>query len=197
LQSLLWSRKEVWVYQWCGSTDLRNGEIQLEPLALHHLASAVMENVDEAETLDYLLRSTRRLRSKQAEGFVLVDRERRPLHFAWLKGFDGSLIPELKSRVEASAEDVLIFDCWTPVALRGRGYCAQALQRIAHNIAATGRNAWVVSAQNQPTWLRALAKAGFQQQYSLCRKSVLWIQRVIRCAPSQHSISGQEASARV
>jgi hypothetical protein len=197
LRNLLWAKTEVLFYEWCGSVYPRSGEVEIRPLELDHLAIAAMQYVDDEETLAYLLRSAKRLTSEQGEGFVLLDHEGRPLHFAWHARFDGFVLPELKSTVEASfPEDVLLFDCWTPAATRGRGYFAQAIELIAETLKASGRRPWTFAPAENVACIRGLAKAGFQKRYSLFRNRVLWWQKVTCHSPNWGELSAQEASAR-
>jgi len=198
LRNLLWAKTEVLVYEWFGSVYPQTGEVQIRPLALDHLATAAMEYADDEKTLAYLLRAARRLTSEPVEGFVLVDHEGRPLHFAWHTRFDGFVLPELKARVEASStEDVLLFDCWTPAAKRGRGHYAQAVELIAETMKASGKRPWIFSPAANVASVHGLAKAGFQRRYSLSRNRVLWWQNVTRHSPNWGELPAQEASARI
>jgi CelD/BcsL family acetyltransferase involved in cellulose biosynthesis len=196
LRNLLWAKTEVLFYEWCGPVYPQTGKLQIRPLALDHLAIAAMQYVDDEETLAYLLRSARRLTAEQGEGFVLVDHEGRPFHFAWHTRFDKFVLPELKATVEASPEDVLLFDSWTPAAMRGRGYYAQAIELIADTLKASGQRPWVFSPSANVAAVRGLAKAGFQKRYSLFCSRVLWWQNVTRHSPNWGELSAQEASAR-
>jgi hypothetical protein len=198
LRSLFWARTEVFFYEWCGAILPRRGEVQLRSLDFGLLATSVSEYVDDEETLAYLLRSAQRLRSGTAEGFVLVDGEGRPLHLAWLACFDGFFLSELNAKVEASsADDMLLFDCWTPVAIRGRGHYAQAIELIADRAATRGKRPWIFSAATNAASVRGLAKAGFEKRYSLFRKKVLGWQRVTGHPPVSADLPAAEASAHV
>jgi len=198
LRNLLWARTEVFFYEWRGSISQRARALQVRSLDLSCLATAVMEYVDDEETLAYLLRSARRLRSGKDEGFVLVDHDGRPLHFAWLTQFDGCFLPELNATVEASSPDaVLLRDSWTPVALRGRGHYAQAIELIADKMKASGKRPWIFSAAANIASVRGLAKAGFQRRYSLFRKRVLWWQTVTRHSQVCNELAPEEVSARI
>lgn len=198
LRGLLWERTEVFFYHWCGPVRPPTGDVEVRPLDFHAVASAVMEHADDKEALAYLLCSARRLRRGEAEGFVLVDRGGRPLHFAWLTRFDGCFVSELNARVEARSSDaILLLDCWTPAALRGRGYYAQALELIAEKVKAKGKQLWGFCEATNVAAVRGLAKAGFQKRYSLLRKKVLWWQTVTRQASDRGELSGKEVSAHI
>ena len=197
LRNLLRAKTEVLFYEWCGPVYPQASEVQIRPLTLDLLATAAMQYVDDEETLAYLLRAATRLTSEQGDGFALVDDEGRPLHFAWHAHFDGFVLPELKARVVASSpEDVLLFDCWTPAAMRGRGYYAQAIELIAGTLKASGKRPWTFSPADNVASVRGLAKAGFQKRYSLFRNRVLWWQNITRHSSHWGELSAQEASAR-
>lgn len=198
LRDSLWTGMEVFFYEWRGPILPETGSLELRPLDLNHLALAVTEYVDDEETLAYLLRSAQRLRSGSAEGFVLVDSTGKALHFAWLTRFDGFFLSELNARVEASSSDaVMLFDCWTPLGLRGRGHYGQAIEMIAGKMDAQGKRPWIFSAATNIASVRGLAKAGFQRRYSLFRRKMLWRQTVTGQPPISNEVRAAEASARV
>jgi hypothetical protein len=198
LRSLLWTGTQVQFYEWRNAIVPRTGDVQLRALTLDLLAAAVTEYVDDEETLAYLLRAAQRLRSGEDEGFVLVNGCGRPLHFAWLAGFEGFFLSELNAKVDAaSPNDVMLYDCWTPVALRGCGYYAQAIELIADRAQAAGKHAWIFSAVSNVASVRGLAKSGFQKRYSLYRKKVLWWQSITGHPPVSGELPAAEASAHV
>jgi hypothetical protein len=197
LGSLLWATSEVFFYEWSSPIFPGSDATRLQSLALNHLAAAVVEYVDDEETLAYLLRAARRLRSENAEGYVLTDVAGRPFHFAWLTAFDGFYLSELKGKVDApSADAVMLFDSWTPVALRGRGFYAQAIEQIAGRAESVGKRPWVFSAASNVSSVRGLAKAGFQKRYSLFRKTVLGWPRIVGQPPVATDFSKGEAPTR-
>jgi len=138
----VWSSTEVNFYH--GESSLESetltGELQFLPLTLKHLAQAVMMYKGDQETCAYLLRAAKRLRSKEAEGFVLTDGAGHALHFAWAGNFNGFYCSELDSALDAPEGSVLIFDCWTPKVLRGKGFYEQAISLLASRMRASGRD---------------------------------------------------------
>jgi len=191
LRSVLWSKTETCFYEWGGSAASRNGQVHIRRLELKHLAAAAMRYVDDAEAPAYLLAATLRLRAKAADGYVLLDSAGTPLHFAWVGNFETTLVPALRAHVSAfSSEALLLADCWTPAAMRGQGYCVQALDLIAEAIRASGRTLWACGEPGHGPWARALVKAGFRQRYSLIRASVLWRRAITRrsCAPQEQAV---------
>ena len=198
LGSLLWSSAEICFYEWCGPIRQTAGTARIQRMELHHLASAVLKYADDEETLSYLLRSTRRLRSENGEGFVLLDPAGTPLHFAWASSFERTFVLAWRGKVEApSPEDVLLSGCWTPAPVRGRGYGGQALELIAGQLSIRGKRAWTFSGTAGEPWIRALKKAGFRQRYALVRRSVLGRKTINFHPLASQDLSHEEVSARV
>ena len=193
----LWGQTEVFFYESGNSVPPDASELKLRPLALNQLACAAIEHVEDDETLKYLLRSAQRLSSKDSEGFALVDGAGRFLHFAWTTGFHGFFLSELNSKVTSPSPDSLIlFDCWTPAAARGRGYYGRAIELIADLQNARGRKSWIFSAATNTSSVRGIEKAGFHRRYSLARQNVLWWQRVRGSVPASMTAVA-EVSAHV
>lgn len=198
LAGFLWSEEEVFFFEWRGSVSPDSCSSKLEPLNANHLASAVSDHCDDAETLSYLLRSASRLRAGGAEGFGLVDATGRFVHFAWVTIFDGFFLSELNARVDAPAADcVMLFDCWTPSAARGHGYYVQAIALIAQRFLQAGKKPWIFSAARNAASIRGLEQSGFQQRYSLVRQRVLLWQRIKGKTPRLVETPVAEVSARV
>ena len=109
-----------------------------------------------------------------------IDRRRRKfVHFAWATDFSGFFLSELQAKVEApSTDSVMLFDCWTPAAVLGQGYYAQAVELIAQTIVERGRQPWIFSAAGNVASLRGLEKSGFRRRYSLVRQRLLGWQRI-------------------
>lgn len=194
----LWVHEEVLFFEWenCHpAADSRN--LQLLPLDLNQLAIAAMEYEQDEQTLTYLLRSAQRLRAGDARGFILADQDGRPLHFAWVAPFDGFHCPELNAKLQASRDSMLLFDCWTPTAVRGRGHYKQTIQLIAARIAAEGKRPWIYSPTRNVSAVRALGKAGFEWRYSLVRHRILTWQTVTGNAPQSEAAPVAEVSAHV
>ena len=180
----LWGRTEVFFYESSGSGLPEAGDLMLRSLDITQLASALIEHVEDDATLAYLLRSAQRLSSKQefakrCEGFALVDGAGRFLHFAWITDFDGFFLSELSAKVESPVSDsLLLFDCWTPAAVRGHGYYGHAIELIAKRQSSLGKRTWIFSAASNTSSVRGIEKAGFRRRYSLIRQRILWREKV-------------------
>jgi hypothetical protein len=122
----------------------------------------------DAETVAFLLRSAQRVNSGRESGFTLVDVSGLPVHFCWVAPFEGFDIAELQTRLTAPSPDAtLIFDCWTPVAVRNHGHYASAIAKVAHELARAGRKPWIFSAATNEASVRGIKKAGFELGFSM------------------------------
>jgi CelD/BcsL family acetyltransferase involved in cellulose biosynthesis len=196
LRDEFWSQAEVFFYEWRGATSESNGERELRSLNLNELAAAAQYYADDEPTLAYVLRSAQRLREGSAEGFVLVDSQGKPVHFAWTTVFGGFFLAELNAKVEAPSPDaVLLFDCWTPESVRGRGLYGRALRLIADRVRSAGKRPWIFSAATNLASVRGIEKAGFERRYSLTRQKIFHSQRILGCPPASHAASPAEVAA--
>ncbi len=193
----LWSEDEVLFLEWRGEESPDSEAADLIPLDLNQLASAAVQYVEDPFTLAYLLRSASRLRDGNAVGFGLVDANGAFLHFAWVTAFDGFFLEELNAKVDSpTADRVILFDCWTPVSERARGYYGQTVRLVAKRMREKGRNPWIFSAASNHASLRGVQKAGFQHRYSLLRRKALGWQRIKKKSPQSDEALAEEVSAR-
>jgi CelD/BcsL family acetyltransferase involved in cellulose biosynthesis len=196
----LWIRNEVGFYEWkdCVPRSPNSSNVQLRPLNLSQLAAAVSRHIDDSATVTYLLRSTQRLREGKAEGFALVDASGTALHFAWVAGFAGFFLPELNAKLDAPSLDAaLLFDCWTPESLRGRGHYTRTIRLIAEKVRSAGKTPWIFSAATNTASIHGIEKADFQRRYSLIRQRVFNLQRVKGRPPVSQEVRPAEVSARI
>jgi len=146
----------------------------LRPLDLDQLSCAAMRYEGDKETEAYLLRAAQRLQDSSCEGFVLHDDGGLPVHFGWTTQFDDFLHPELQSRVSAPAPaGALIFDCWTPVTQRRRGYFYRAIAQMAAGLSRSERAVWTFSLETNRSAIRGIESAGFQFVYSMTQRGSL------------------------
>jgi CelD/BcsL family acetyltransferase involved in cellulose biosynthesis len=140
----------------------------LLPLTQEHLVEASIINANDADTLRYLMRCARRLTRTDASGYLLQDDAGRPVHFLWVRDFQGFRLSEINHVLVASSiRDAMIFDCWTPEAERGRGYYASAVRQVSAILQREGRTAWIFSGATNKSSLQGIVKAGFEYKYSL------------------------------
>jgi hypothetical protein len=198
LLGLAWSRDEILFFEWKsgGSKLTTSGTGLLCTVDLARLADAAMEYANDDATLNYLLRSTKRLRSGGMEGLVLLSDSGTPVHFAWAAPFDGFYASELNTTLHESGDSVLVFDCWTPSAARGHGYYGQAMELIAHRIKSEGKRPWLFSPAENVSSVRGLAKTNFEPRYSLVRQRLLGWERLRSKAPRRDATPRTEVSAQ-
>jgi CelD/BcsL family acetyltransferase involved in cellulose biosynthesis len=175
-RQLIYNRDEVAFYVWTGESSpvSTNPTLRLVPLTLEILASAAMQFEDDTETYDYLLRSARRLREGKHRGFALLNPENAAVHFCSVGAFEEFFMQELQINLEApSSKAVMIFDCWTPTAMRGQGYYGLAASLLARESVSTGNEPWIFSAVTNQASVRGLERSGFEKRYSLVRTKIL------------------------
>ncbi len=166
-------------FQAQGFQPQKDSPVELLPLTWEHLVEASISNAGDPGTLRYLMRCARRLKTPvasgdSARGFLLQDEAGRPVHFLWIDNYDGFRLAEIGYRLEPSGPNaVMIFDCWTPTADRGRGHYAVAIRQAAANQDREGRTAWIFSGAKNAASLRGIDKAGFVYRFSLVRRSKL------------------------
>jgi CelD/BcsL family acetyltransferase involved in cellulose biosynthesis len=173
--------------------------VELVPLTREHLVEGSITNAGDPPTLRYLMRCAGRLGHPGAAGFLLQDEAGRPVHFLWIDNYDGFRLAEIEHNIEPSfvepsfvepsfvepsfsgpsliessfPDAAMIFDCWTPVADRGRGHYAAAIRLAADKLRSEGRAAWIFSGATNAASLRGVLKAGFEYRYSLIRRTRL------------------------
>lgn len=176
LRSFLFSFDEVLFFEWTARDHERDGTTtKLLPLNSDLLGAAATQYVDEPATLAFLMRSAQRLRFEQNSGFALISADGMPIHFCWVKDFEGFVMTELDRALETPSKDaVMIFDCFTPVSARGRGFFAAAIEAVAKELRAQGKVPWIFGAQANQSSLRGVEKSGFTYRFSLRRRRILF-----------------------
>jgi len=182
-----YSFEEVLFFGWTAGAEnsAESRGLTLRKFDSDLLGLAAMTYVDDSATLDYLLRCAPRLRSEGDCGFVLLSADGIPVHFCWAKDFEGFRIPELERTLQAPCADaVMIFDCFTPASVRGRGLFACAIAALADQLNAEGKTPWMFSAASNPAALRGIKKSGFAYKFTLGRKKFFFHQEVKDSIPS-------------
>ena len=182
--SLLFSRDEVFFYQWPASHVPKTPDrFQVVPLDLETLAKAAIEG--EEETYEYLSRSAQRLRAGSDHGFALLDAGGKPVHFCWVGDFEGFYTDELNVILDAPTSNAaIIFECWTPGPVRARGYYATAGARTAQRLVREG-SPLDLQRHAQPL-LRERARIVRlpEARHSLVRQKTLMRQRLTKLSAS-------------
>ena len=97
-----------------------------------------------------------------------------PVHFCWVKEFEGFQMAELNRKLQAPRENaVMIFDCFTPESARGHGFFPQAIAMLARHLSSQGKSAWIFGAETNRASVRGIEKTGFQYKFTLGRRRVL------------------------
>ncbi len=172
----LWASDEVFFFEWehCEASSPGSRRFELRPLDIRQLADAAIKYEGDEATLNYILRSAKRLRAGGAEGFILAGADGSPLHFAWVASFNGFYFSELNATLPASLDSIIMFDSWTPPPIRGQGYSQKAIKLIAGRMKAAGKRPWIFGAATNPAWLHAIEKSGFKYRSSLKRKRIFF-----------------------
>lgn len=155
--------------------------LELGSLSLEVMASAAMKYESDEHTLAYLLRCARRLKSGEAAGFVLTTRDGAPVHFCWMKPYANCWIAGVGGKLsEPAPNSVLLFDCWTPAAVRGSGYFQHCTSMLASDLLKTGARPWIFTDPRNPSAVRGIVGAGFERRFSFVRHKVLLFSRTKR-----------------
>ncbi|HET9407613.1 MAG TPA: GNAT family N-acetyltransferase [Candidatus Sulfotelmatobacter sp.] len=188
---------QVHLFEWIPQPADRASSVNLVPLSSELMGAAAIHYADDPNTMKFLMRSARRFRTETRRGFALLSAEGMPLHFCWVADFDGFEMDELDRRLESADKDaVMIFDCFTPPAARGRGYFAQTIAVLADQLRAEGKLPWIFGAAANESSLRGIRKSSFRYRYCLGRKRFLWVSWVkdsVPSAPLQNVVSSAPA----
>jgi CelD/BcsL family acetyltransferase involved in cellulose biosynthesis len=189
LQRCVVSADRVLLFQWRPSANDPAERAGLMPITWEILSAGAMRYSQDRETLDYLLRSAARFRLGGNRGYVLMGEDGIAQHFAWAAPYEGFAMAELNEVLHApSATSVMIFDCWTPLELRGRGLYVQMIGRLARLLSAEGKDVWIFSAAPNFASVAGIEKAGFQMRALLFKRKLLWwskTRQVSREAPDR------------
>ncbi len=167
IASWLMGEPEVLFFENSASRPDPGAKIRVHPITMKWLGQAVTEYANDPETLSYLLRSAARLRSHKSEGFVAVDEVGVPVHFCWVTPFEDFYLEELKRTLSAPSPDSkLIFDCWTPVSVRGKGFYPATIAKVAGDLAPQTR-VWIFASAISGASLQGIRKAGFIERFSV------------------------------
>ncbi len=176
-QRLLHDRSEFFLLERLQGKRSAAGSFAILPVDLDLLAIAAMHYVDDPETAAYLLRAAERLRSSENKGFALVTSEGLPVHFCWLTDFEKFSATESKYALKPPSQAcAVIFDCWTPLSIRGQGHYKNAIAGVASQLE---ESALIFLSATNAAALRGAEAAGFVKRFSLLDKRFMLSRRVI------------------
>ena len=169
----------VLFFEWPGSHSVPEvSSTRLCPLTAEILGMAAIEYGGDAASLRFLMRSADRLQSGKAQGFALVTAEDMPVHFCWVRDFEGFQMAELSRTLHAPREGaVMIFDCFTPESARGHGFFAEVIARLADRLHCQGKSVWIFGAETNLPSVRGIQKTAFEYRFALGRRTRFFISR--------------------
>jgi CelD/BcsL family acetyltransferase involved in cellulose biosynthesis len=182
--------EEVLFFDWPLRSENRQGPpaLTLKPLDSDILGTAAIHYAEDPKTLDYLMRSAKRLRGDDGAGFALLTTDGIPVHFCWTNDFEGFEMAELGRTLSAPcAGAVMIFDCYTPASARGQGFFAAAIAALADRLSSEGKAPWIFGAATNQLSLLGIEKSGFTHRFTLGRKRVCFFEKVKDSIPSPDS----------
>ena len=166
---------EIYFLEWVGAapSPFPSQDVRVLPVSARLLAAAAMRYEGEPGTLQYLLRSAKRIQSGETQGFALVAADGTPLHFCWVAPFANFKMPALgQALLEPSPGAVLLFDGWTPTSQRGHGYFLRCTAMVAGLMLEKGKRPWIFRVA--PNSTAGLERAGFAPRFTLARKKKLF-----------------------
>jgi CelD/BcsL family acetyltransferase involved in cellulose biosynthesis len=174
----LFAFDEVLFFEWPKEPCIPNNSkgLTLRSCVADILGEAGIRYSDEPSTHLYLLRSAQRFREECARGYALLTAEGTPVHFCWVKDYEGFEMEELGRILHAPGpEAAMIFDCFTPEAARGKGFFSDAIAALSLQLQAAGRTPWIFAAATNKASARGIEKSGFTYRLSLARKRFLFL----------------------
>lgn len=174
----LFAFDEVLFFDWPQESYVprKSRGLTLRPFDSDVLGAAGIHYAEDPSTELYLLRSAQRFRSEHDRGFALITAEGAPVHFCWVKDYEGFEMEELGRTLHTPGpEAVMIFDCFTPVSVRGNGFFSDAIAALALQLHAAGKTPWIFAAATNQASVRGIQKSGFTYRFSLARKRFLFL----------------------
>ena len=175
------SRDEILLFEGTATETDEKSNMRLDPITWEGLAEAAIENADDSDTLQYLLRAAARLKDVQTSGFLLHDHAIKAAHFLSVASFDGFHVAEIDYTLDfGESAGIMIFDCWTPARYRGLGYYPLAIRMAASELRKNRKKVWIFCAATNTPSIRGILKAGFTYRFSLVRRRKLGLSRIVR-----------------
>ena len=175
------SRDEVLFFEATAAGSGDRSNVRLEPMTWENLAKAGVENADDSDTLQYLMRAAARLKNEATEGFVLHDHAANAVHFLSVTNLQKFYAGEIDYTLNfGQSADALIFDCWTPPRYRGLGYYPLAISLATAELRKNASNVWIFCMATNTPSAKGILKAGFTYRFSLVRRRKLGLSTVVR-----------------
>jgi CelD/BcsL family acetyltransferase involved in cellulose biosynthesis/RimJ/RimL family protein N-acetyltransferase len=193
---LIASQEEILFFEAPAADRAETPNMRLEPATWENLAGAAIASSEDADTLQYLMRLATRLKEGKTSGLLLHAGEQ-AVHFLSVANADGFHIGAIgHTTTEFAVQDKMIFDCWTPVRFRGRGYYALAIRRAAAELQSNAQRVWTFCTAGDAVSIKGILKAGFTYSYSLVRQLTLGRTAIVRrertyALPSEDSVVGK------
>ena len=176
-------RDEVLFYEYLqpGPQAQTSPDRSLALIDMNLLAAAAMQHADE-ETLSYLVRCARRLKSGDGStGFAMSDGNGKFVQFTWARPFEGFHFAELRSAVPPPAPNAaILFDSWSPASHRDYGFRAEMLEAVAERLRSEGKRVWSFDATTNLSSIPGMEKAGWRTSFAVHRFHFLGWRRVIQ-----------------
>lgn len=175
------SRNELLIFE-APALDLDSGgPSTLSRLDWQHISEAAVQNVNDDETLRYLMRCASRMKKGDASGFFYSGPSGHAKHFLWVRPYDGFYLSEIDHTLKSPDHNAtMIFDCWTPVSQRGHGYYVDAIRLAAKDLQQRDKSVWIFVSKENEKSARGISKAGFVCRFSLLRKTLFGLSKVVR-----------------
>ena len=108
--------------------------------------------------------------------------------------FNGFYMAELDHVLSAPDRNLsLIFDCWTPRSARGNNHYPRAISMLAAQVNTNGSRPWIFGAKSNDASIGGIVRAGFELQFSIVRKRVLFRRRLMRSSVQTSSSGWDQA----
>lgn len=197
LKNAVSSAQNVLFFQW--PSEVKDPEVEnlaLRALDADLLGASAIRYASDADTIQYLMRSAQRIGSPTSEGFVLTGNDGVPVHFCWVKDFEGFDMAELRRKLNAPAKDaIMIFDCYTPALARGNQYFSKAITLLANRQRSLGKDAWIFGAETNHASLRGIQKTAFEYRFTLGQRTNFFRKTRVDSMPAPIALGSREDEA--
>jgi hypothetical protein len=101
-----------------------------------------------------------------------------PVQFCWVEQCEGFYLAEFGRPSHDSCKNgLMIFDQFTPRAVRSRGYFAKTIDMLASHLSLQGKTVWITGRDGDETAIQSILKSGFQYRFTLRRRRMLFFDK--------------------